>query len=98
MGGRPGPAAWPGFTRRSSRRRTPMRMDRAIFGRGYFSMAWVRIGADRERLHVRVLNSLQGGGSFSVPLDDVSATPDRYGWMALMPTRSGCVSPARRRS
>jgi hypothetical protein len=64
---------------------TPVRMDRAIFGRGYFSIGWVRIGADCERLHVRVLNSLQGGGSFSAPLDDVSATPDRYGWMILAP-------------
>jgi hypothetical protein len=48
-------------------------------------MAWVRVGADRERLHVRVLTSLQGGGSFSVPLDDVIAIPDRYGWMVLAP-------------
>jgi hypothetical protein len=60
-------------------------MDRAVFGRGYFSMAWVRIGADRERLHVRVMSSFQGGGSFSVPLDEVTATPDRYGWMVVTP-------------
>jgi hypothetical protein len=64
---------------------TRIRMDRGVFGRGYFSMAWMRIGADQERLHVHVVSSFQGGGSFSVPLDEVTATPDRYGWMVLTP-------------
>jgi hypothetical protein len=64
---------------------TRIRTDRAAFGRGYFSMAWVRIGADRECLHVRLLSSFQGRGAFSIPLDDVTATPDRYGWMVLTP-------------
>jgi hypothetical protein len=64
---------------------TRLRLERAVFGRWYFSMAWVKIGADRERLHVRVMTSHQGAGSFSVPLDQVTATPDRYGWMILAP-------------
>jgi hypothetical protein len=64
---------------------TRIRTDRAVFGRGYFSMAWVSIGADHERLHVRLLSSFQGRGAFSIPLDDVTATPDRYGWMILRP-------------
>jgi hypothetical protein len=64
---------------------TRIRMDRAMFGRGYFSMAWVRIGADHERLHIRVVSSFQRGRSFSVPLEEVTVTPDRYGWMVLAP-------------
>ena len=64
---------------------THIRTDRAMFGRGYFSMAWVSIGVDQERLHVRLLSSFQGRGAFSIPLGDVTATPDRYGWMILTP-------------
>ena len=59
--------------------------ERAVFGRGYFSMCWVKIGADHAHLHVEILNSLRGTGSFSVPLAEVTAMPDRYGWMILAP-------------
>jgi hypothetical protein len=45
----------------------------------------MRIGVDREHLHVRVGTSWQGVGAFSVPLRDITAIPDRYGWMVLSP-------------
>jgi hypothetical protein len=64
---------------------TRLRLERVVFGRGYGSMAWVRIGADRERLHVRIVTSMQGGGRFSVPHEEVTTSPDRYGWMILAP-------------
>ncbi len=59
--------------------------DRAVFGRGFFAMAWMRIGVDERHLHVRVSSSWQGTGAFSVPLEDITASPDRYGWMVLAP-------------
>jgi hypothetical protein len=64
---------------------TRFRRERAVIGRGYFSMARVKIGADAERLHVYVMNSFQGVDSFSVPLDEIVARPDRYPWMVLSP-------------
>lgn len=73
------------YPRREPAPGTRLRIDRAIFGRGYFSMAWVKIGADHDHLHVSTIGSYQGLGSFSVPLEDVTATPDRYGWMILAP-------------
>jgi hypothetical protein len=64
---------------------TRLRRERGLFGRGYFSMARMRVGADQEHLHVRVGTSWQGVGAFSVPLQDITAVPDRYGWMVLSP-------------
>jgi hypothetical protein len=64
---------------------TRLRRERGVFGRGYFSMARVRIGVDREHLHVRAATSWQGVGAFSIPLRDIAAVPDRYGWMVLSP-------------
>jgi hypothetical protein len=64
---------------------TRLRRERAVFGRGYFSTARVKIGADAQRLHVRVTSSFQGIGSFSMPLDEITAEPDRYPWILLSP-------------
>ena len=64
---------------------TRMHRDRAVFGRGYSSMAWVKVGVDREHLHMGVGTSWQNVASFSVPLGDITPTPDSYGWMVLAP-------------
>jgi hypothetical protein len=64
---------------------TRLRRELAMFGYGYFSMARVRLGADAERLHVRVTSSSQGIGSFSVPLGEITTALDRYPWMILAP-------------
>lgn len=64
---------------------TSLRRELAMFGYGYFGMARVKLGADAERLHLRVTSSHQGIGSFSVPLDEITAAPDRYPWMILAP-------------
>ena len=64
---------------------TRLRRERVVFGTGYFAMGRARIGADAERLHVRVTSPAREVGTFSVPLDEIVATPDRYPWMALTP-------------
>jgi hypothetical protein len=48
-------------------------------------MTWVRIGADAAHLHVTVAHSLRLHGGFSVPWSAITAEPDRFPIMILMP-------------
>ena len=57
---------------------------RVVFGKGP-AMTWVKLGVDHRHLHVSVLGALGAGAAFSVPLEEVTAEPDRFPMMILAP-------------
>ena len=63
---------------------TRLTLERVVFGRGP-RMTWVKIGADQRYLHVKLVYSTRFRDGFSVPLNEITAEPDRFPLMVLAP-------------
>src|SRR5688572_19930539 len=55
---------------------TKRTLERVVFGAGP-RMTWVKVGADQAHLHVAFAYTL-GSARFSVPLEEITAVPDRF--------------------
>jgi hypothetical protein len=62
---------------------TKRTLERVVFGTGP-RMTWVKVGADHAHLHVAFAYTL-GNARFSVPLEEITAVPDRFPLMILAP-------------
>lgn len=63
---------------------TKRTLERVVFGAGP-RMTWVKVGADPAYLHVGFVYALGDRAKFSVPLEEITAVPDRFPLMVLSP-------------